>query len=111
MATAVVRASLEAPESFVPNLPLSLRREFPEIDGFEVVVANGATDPLPSAHVATPRVVILQSDKAVTVTLGTIALQPGGFIIVCDGTPATNPPTVNNASGSAATIRGAVLGS
>ncbi len=111
MATAIVRASLEAPETFVPNLPLTLRREFAEVDGFEVQVANGATDPLPSAHIATPRVVIMQSDKAVTVTMGTIALQPGGFILVVDGAPATNPPTVNNASGSTATIRGAVLGS
>jgi hypothetical protein len=111
VATARIRATLDIEESIVPPLGLSLRREFAEVDAFEVQIADAATDPLPSAHITTPRAVIVQTDVEVTVTLGAITLQPGGYIIIADGTPATNPPTVNNASGGTATIRGAVLGS
>jgi len=109
----IVRLNVETdlPDSLVPDLPLSIRREFAEIAGFEKEQATGTTEAIPSSHIATPKVIIVQADKAVTVTTGTIALDAGGFIIIVGGTPATNPPTVNNASGSTAKVRGVVLGS
>ena len=100
------------PDALVPDLPLSIRREFAEIAGFEKEQASGGgAEAIPTSHIGTPQVLIVQADKAVTVALGNITLSAGGFIIVVDGAPATNPPTVTNASGSTAKVRGVVLGS
>ncbi len=110
----IVRLSVETDlsDSLVPDLPLSIRREFAEVAGFENAQASGGgAQAIPTSHIATPKVLVVQCDKTVTVVLGAITLSPGGFIVIVDGAPATNPPTVDNASGSTAKVRGVVLGS
>lgn len=110
----VVRLNVETdlPDSLIADLPLSYRREFAEIAGFEKEqTTGGGASAIPTSHIATPRFVVVQADQAVTVAVGTIALSAGGFIIIVDGTPATNPPTVDNASGFTAKVRGVVAGS
>jgi hypothetical protein len=98
-------------DALVPDLPFVGRREFVKVHGFEDTQADGTTDvAIATANIDTPQALVIQADKAVTVKLGAITLEPGGIIVVYGGTPATNPPTVSNASGETATIRGVVLG-
>lgn len=97
-------------DALVPDLPFVGRREFVKVHGSEETVADGATLSLPIGSITTPQAVIVQSDKAVTVTLGAITLEPGGVIAIYSGTPATVPPTVDNNSGETAAIRYAVFG-
>lgn len=97
--------------ALVPDLPFVGRREFVEVQGFEVTQADGvANEPVPTASIDTPQALILQSDTAITVDLGAVALEAGGIIVIYGGTPSTNPPTVTNDSGDTAAIRGVVFG-
>lgn len=97
-------------DSLMPDLPFSARREFAEIQGFGFQLASGGgAQALPTALLAT-QALVLQSDRQVTVKLGDIVLNPGGIIVVYNGTVATDPPTVTNASGLTANIRGVALG-
>ena len=95
----------------VPNLPFAVRREFVTMQSFDVQRATGGgAVALPTTGITTLQALVLQSDKAVTVAMGNISLEAGGMIVVYGGTPATSPPTVTNASGSTATVRGIALG-
>lgn len=110
----IVRLIVETdfPDSLIQSLPFSVRREYSEIAGFEKEqVTGGGAIAIPTSHIGTPGVTVISSDTVVTVALGNITLSAGGFIIVVDGVPATNPPTVDNAGGSTAKIRGVVAGS
>lgn len=107
MAILRVTTNAEVVNALVPNFPFVGRREFTEIIGFEYQqVTGGGAVAIPTSNIATLQALILQTDKAVTIAMGNIVLSPGGLILVFDGTPATSPPTVTNASGSTALIRG-----
>ncbi len=97
-------------DALVPDLPFVGRREFVKMHGSEETVADSDTLSLPIGSIATPQAVIVQADKEVTVNLGAITLAPGGIIAIYSGTPATVPPTVDNASGETATVRYVVFG-
>lgn len=98
-------------DALVPDIPFTGRREFVEVQGFEYTQASGGgAAAIPTSAIGTIQALVLQADKAVTVALGNITLQPGGIVVIYNGTPATNPPTVNNASGSTAAIRGVAFG-
>lgn len=91
--------------------PFATRREFAESAGFEYDQASGGgAVALPITQIGSPTALALTVDKAVTVALGNITLAAGGLVLVIGGAPATNPPTVTNASGSSAKVRGIVLG-
>lgn len=110
---AVLRLNLNAAvvNALVPDFPFVARREYVEVQGFEYEQATGGgAVVIPTGNIAALSALLLQADKAVTVALGNITLSPGGLILVFDGTPATSPPTVTNASGSTAKIRGVGFG-
>lgn len=98
-------------DALVPDVPFSGRREYVEGNGFEYTQATGGGPAvLPVPNLSSINALIIQTDKQVTVAMGSIVLNPGGIIVVFDGTPATTPPTIDNASGSTARIRGVALG-
>ena len=112
MAIFRLTANAEVINALVPNFPFVGRREYVEVQGFEYEQATGGgAVAIPTSQIGTISALLLQPDKQVTVALGNIVLSPGGLILIFDGTPATNPPTVTNASGSTAKIRGVAFGS
>jgi hypothetical protein len=97
--------------ALVPNFPFVGRREYAEIIGFEYAQSTGGgAVAIPTASIAAMQALFLQADQEITVALGNIVLSPGGLILVFDGAPATNPPTVTNASGATALVRGVGFG-
>lgn len=105
-----LRVNAEMPNALVPDIPFVGRREFGEIVGFEVNIGGGGTDALPVDRISAIEALIVQTDKEVTVDLGEILLQPGGLIVVYNGSPAVSPPTVANAGETTAKVRGAAFG-
>lgn len=98
-------------DALVPDIPFAARQEFVQVRGFEYPQdTGGGAIAIPTSTVTTIQALLLQTDKEVTVALGNITLQPGGLIVIFNAVPATSPPTVTNASGSTAKIRGAVFG-
>lgn len=112
MAVLRLNGSVQVINSPVPEFPLAVRREFAEAVSFEYSKATGGlpTD-LPIGEITTPQAIVVSTDTAVDVDLGTVTLEAGGFIVIYAGVPGTNPPTVDNTSGSSAKIRGIALGS
>jgi hypothetical protein len=111
VAILTLKVNAEVVNALVPNFPFVGRREYAEIMGFEYAQATGGgAVAIPTASIASLQALLLQADQEVTVALGNIVLSPGGLILVFDGIPATNPPTVTNASGSTTLVRGVGFG-
>jgi len=93
-------------DALVPDLPLVGRREFDEMQAFDVEFDD--TTAIPTQQIEEIQALVLQVDAEAVVTMGTITLAPGGFIVVYNGTPATSPPTVNPTT--SAVVRGVAFG-
>lgn len=110
MATLKINGSAEVVGS-PPAFPFAARREYAEAVNVEYKKATGGlASNLPIGEITTPSTLLITSDKAVTIAAGSITLEAGGFILIYGGTTATNPPTVDNTSGSTATIKVLALG-
>lgn len=98
-------------DSPLPELPLTVRQTFSNQEAFDYQqVSGGGAVAIPITKIATPQAIVLTADQTVTVALGSITLGAGGFIVIVNGTPSTNPPTVTNASGNTTEVRGLGLG-
>lgn len=94
-----------------PELGQTARQTFNNQEAFDYQqVTGGGAIAIPITKIATPQALVLTADQAVTVALGNIVLGAGGFIVIVNGAPSTNPPTVNNASGATTEVRGLALG-
>jgi len=106
-----LRVDADVTDEFIPDFPFNARREFVETQGFDYQQPSDNTaTAIPTSKITTMQAMILQSDKLVTVAMGNITMNPGGLIVLYNCTPATNPPTVNNNSGSTAKVRGVAFG-
>jgi hypothetical protein len=94
-------------DALVPDLPFVGRREFAEMQAFEVEFSEET--PIPTQQIEEHQAMVLQVDVASVVDMGTIALGPGGIIVVYNGVPTVSPPTVAPDEGTV-TVRGVVFG-
>lgn len=111
MAVLRLAVNAEVVNVSIPEFPFVVRRDYGEAAGFEYDQADGSGPvAIPTSQIGTLKTLALTVDKAVTVSLGDIVLEPGGLVLIYGGVPATSPPTVDNASGDTAKIRGVALG-
>jgi len=91
--------------------PIIRRVVVDDVQGFYYQLASGGGDvALPTNQIAALDVLVVQAlERATTVKLPSIALDAGGVVIVCGGTPTT--PTIANASGQPVTVQGVGGGS
>lgn len=99
----------------VSSFPVIRRLEPPEAQSFVVQRATGGGFvALPSGELTTIQTLVLQADQTVSIRLdgaaGAITLNPNAILVIMDGN-LTAAPTVSNASGATATLRGLVAGS
>lgn len=121
MALLRLRVSAEMADQLFPDLPFVLRREYDESVSFAFDLADGSgyTTP-PINSIGTLQAIMFQPDQDVTVRLaaqsdaGTPVGKGGLFVAILSSTGIDNTGfdavTIDNNSGSTATIRGVACG-
>lgn len=114
MPTIKLSVTVDVDDIPITGFPLVRRIEFAEAQSFNVQRTTGAAfTALPTAEMTTVKALILQSDKTTAIRLngvaGEVTLNPNSVVIVFDATMST-APTLQNNSGSTATVVGLAAG-